>query len=34
MKVLTWYLDPNGIENKNTIKYPYPAGLKKCEISL
>ena len=21
MKVLAWYIDPNGIENTNTVKY-------------
>ena len=29
MKVLQWYMDPNGIKNKNTINYPYPTGVKK-----
>jgi hypothetical protein len=24
MKVLAWYIDPNGIKNKNIVKYPYP----------
>jgi hypothetical protein len=28
MKVLAWYIDLNGIENKNTVKYPYPTGVK------
>ena len=32
MKVLAWYIDPNGIENKITITYPYLTGIKKCEI--
>ena len=32
MKVLAWYIDLNGIGNKNTVKYPYPTGIKKCEI--
>ena len=32
MKVSAWYIDPNGIENKNTIKYSYPIGIKKYEI--
>jgi hypothetical protein len=32
MKVLAWYIDPDGIENKNTITYPYPTGIKTCEI--
>ena len=32
MKVLAWYIDRNGIENKNTVKDPYPTGIKKCEI--
>ena len=29
MKVLTWYIDPNGIENINTIKYPCSTSIKK-----
>ena len=29
MKVLVWYIDPNGIENKSTVKSPYPTGIKK-----
>ena len=29
MKVHAWYIDPNGIEYKNTIKYPYPIGIEK-----
>ena len=32
MKVLAWYIDPNGIENTNTIKYPYSTSIIKCEI--
>ena len=32
MKVLAWYIDLNGIENKKTVKYPYPIGIKKCEL--
>ena len=33
MKALAWYIDPNGIENKITNKYPYPIGIKeKSEI--
>jgi hypothetical protein len=31
MKVLAWYIDPNGITNTNTIKYPYPTGIKSCD---
>ena len=27
--ILAWYMDPNGIENKNIVKYPYPSGIKK-----
>ena len=23
-KVLAWYLEPNGIENKTNVKYPCP----------
>jgi hypothetical protein len=34
MKVLAWYIDPNGIENKNTVNYPYPTGIKKCEFNI
>ena len=32
MKVLTWRIDPNGNENRNIVKHPYPTGNKKCEI--
>ena len=32
MKVLTWYIDPNDIENKNIVKFPYPIAIKKCDI--
>lgn len=28
MKVLGLYIDPNGIKNKNTLKNPYPPGIK------
>jgi len=31
MKVLAWYIDPNGIKTANTFIYPYPSGIKKCE---
>ena len=31
MKVLEWYIDMNGIDNKNTVKYPYPIGIQKRE---
>ena len=31
IKIFEWCIDPNGIENKNTIKYPYPTGREKCE---
>ena len=31
MKILAWYIDLNGIENNNSIKHPYPYGIKKCE---
>jgi hypothetical protein len=30
--VLAWCIDRIGIENKNTVKYPYPTGMKKYEI--
>jgi hypothetical protein len=33
MKVHAWHIDPNGIEYKNTIKYPYPIGIKKMDTS-
>ena len=29
MKVLAWYIDLNGIENKNIVKYPYPTSIQK-----
>ena len=32
VKGLARYIDLNGIENKNNVKYPYPTGIKKCEI--
>ena len=32
MKVLAWYMDLNDIKNKNTVKYPYPNEIGKCEI--
>jgi hypothetical protein len=32
MKVLAWFIDMNGIENKNTVKYPCPIGVQKREI--
>lgn len=32
MKVLAWYRNPSGIENKNIIKYTYPIGIKLCEV--
>ena len=32
MKVLACNIDPNGIENKKTVKNPYPTGIKKFEI--
>ena len=28
MKVLAWYRNPSGIENKNTNKYLYPTSIK------
>jgi len=33
MEVLAWYIDPNGIKN-NTVKHPYPTGIRKDEILL
>ena len=27
LKILAWYIDPNGIENKNILTYPYPTGM-------
>ena len=27
-----WYIDLIGSEKKNTVNYPYPVGIKKCEI--
>lgn len=36
MKVLAWNdklgLNLNDIRNINTVKYPYPAGINKCEM--
>jgi hypothetical protein len=32
VKGLARYIDLNGIENENNAKYPYPTGIKKCEI--
>ena len=32
MKALAWCIDPNGFENKNTIKYSYPTDIKNFEI--
>jgi hypothetical protein len=29
VKVLTWFLDPNGIKNTNVINHPYPTNKKK-----
>jgi hypothetical protein len=29
VKVLAWYIDPNGIENQNIVEYPYPTGIQK-----
>ena len=29
MKALAWYVDPNEIENKSTIEYPYPTDIQK-----
>ena len=28
MKVLAWYIDPNGIGNKTIVKDPFPIGNK------
>ena len=30
--ILHGYIEPNHVKNKNTIKYPYPTSIKKCEI--
>ena len=32
LKVFAWYVDLNGIKNKNSVKHPYPNGIEKCEI--
>lgn len=32
IKILIWCIDPNGIENDNTVKYPHLTGIRKCEI--
>ena len=32
MKVLGWYIYPNGIKRKNTVKYPYLTVTKKNDI--
>ena len=33
MRILAWYIiNPNGIENKNIIKYPYPSSMRKRDI--
>ena len=32
VKVLAWYIDQNGIGNKNIVKYPCPIGIRKWEI--
>ena len=32
MKVLAWYVDPNGKENKVTLKILIPMGIKKKEL--
>lgn len=34
MKVLAKYIDPHGIKNKNSVKYPYPTGVKKMKVPL
>lgn len=31
MEGLAWYINPNGIKNKNTVKYPYHVGIKKLQ---
>ena len=31
MKIFAWYIDPNGIHNKNIVKHPYPTSIKICE---
>ena len=32
MEGLAWYINPNGIKNKNTVKYPYHVGIKNYKI--
>ena len=32
MKSLAWYIDPNGVGNKNPLEYQYPTDIKICEI--
>lgn len=32
MKVLGCHIDPNGINNKNVLKYPYPSSIKIFKI--
>lgn len=32
LNAIAWYTDPNSIKHKNTAKYLYPIGIKKCEI--
>lgn len=32
MKVVAWYVGPNGIENTDTVKYANHTGIKKEEI--
>ena len=34
MEILACYIDANGIESKNIVKYPYFTGNKNCEISI
>lgn len=34
MKVLAWNVEPNGIKNKNIIKYLYPIGINKCDVPI
>ena len=32
MKILAWFIHPQGIENKMILKYPHPTDIKKCKI--
>lgn len=32
IKILAWYANPNGIENKNFLKHPYAISGEWCEF--